>query len=350
MNASLFKVYCILQYGGLLVSAQTNDCQDDKALPYASAMLILDAIPNSFPDDHVHILMGTYHGAPWLPAQLDSFVAQTHSNWSLWVSDDSDDTETRAILHAFSRQYPGRVLRLKEGPRAGSAANFLHLLCDPDLPSGFVALSDQDDVWHKRKLEWALARLREVGTDPCVWAARYRFTNAALASGRASAQWRRGPSLGNALVQNILSGHTLTINPAALALVRRAGLQNVPHHEWWVYLLLAATGAKIICDDRIVLDYRQHDQNFMGGRHALGARFARAKAVLDGQLGKWISANLRALDQADVTLHPAATAFLRNWQAAGPRARLQLMRAFGLHRQARLETWALHLAAALGRL
>ena len=302
----------------------------------------------------MRILMGTRNGARWLSAQLDSFVAQTHDDWSLWVSDDGSEDGTRALLNDFARRYPGRVARLVDGPCRGSAANFLQLLCHPDLPPGFVALSDQDDVWHPRKLEWALERLQAAGSGspsgPCVWAARYRFTDAVLRGGRISARWGRGPSLGNALVQNILSGHTLTLNPAALSLVRRAGPQAVAHHDWWIYLLMAACGAGIICDGRVVLDYRQHGANAMGGRAALRVRLARARAVVDGRLRVWMAANLQALGQADVALDPQATAFLRAWPQAGRRERVRLMRAFGLHRQARAETGVLYMAAALGRL
>ena len=95
----------------------------------------------------VRILLATWNGARYLQAQLDSYLAQDHDNWALWVSDDLSTDGTWEILQAFAARHPEREIVLKRGPGRGSAANFLSLLCDPELPVGPVALSDQDDVW-----------------------------------------------------------------------------------------------------------------------------------------------------------------------------------------------------------
>jgi glycosyltransferase involved in cell wall biosynthesis len=302
------------------------------------------------PPDHVHILMGSCNGARWIGAQLDSFLAQTHPHWSLWVSDDGSSDDTRALIEEFANRNPGRVERILDGPRRGSAANFLYLLCHPDLPSGHVALSDQDDVWLPHKLARAMEQLHRAGPDPCVWAARYMISDEELRPCRESSVWERGPSLGNAVAQNILSGHTLTLNPAALALLRRAGPVAVPHHDWWIYLLIEACGARILVDTQVVLHYRQHGANTMGFRLSATARRARLASLMQGQLRGWIDANLQALAASDLPLTHAARTVLLRWREQGRRERLRLMREIGIHRQSRLETALLHLTVALGRL
>ena len=112
---------------------------------------------------HVRILMATFQGATHLPAQLASFEAQSHADWSLWASDDGSTDATPDLLRAFAARHPGRV-RLIDGPRKGSAANFLHLLGHPDLPPGLTALSDQDDVWLPHRLMRGLQQLSGDGT------------------------------------------------------------------------------------------------------------------------------------------------------------------------------------------
>lgn len=296
---------------------------------------------------HVTILMATFNGMPWVTEQLSSLLGQTHRNWSLWVSDDGSGDGTAEAIKAFGAANPGRLARLINGPGRGAAENFMHMLCHPDLPPGIVALCDQDDVWLPQKLSYAVAALAASGGTPAVWSARYLVSDAGLSRSKPSARWGRGPSLANAMVQNILSGHTLTINAPALAALRQAGKRDVPHHDWWVYLVMAAIGAAIHVDERLVLHYRQHGRNVMGARNL--TRLARLGGVLDGTLQGWIAANITALDAADLPLTPQAQALIAQWQNPA-QGRLRVMRDFGLHRQSLAETGILHLVAALGKL
>ena len=307
--------------------------------------------------DRVHILMCTRNGARWLPAQLDSLCAQTHPNWVLWVSDDGSEDATRAILEDFAARHPGRVAAIMEGPGQGSAVNFLSLLCHPDLPAAHVALCDQDDVWLPHKLAHAMAQLRPMEGQACGWSGRFRVcqsldaaqvTPDACPQGYLPAPWPRGPSLGNAVVQNIMSGHTLTLTPEALALIRRAGPVQVPHHDWWIYLLLMACDARALIDPEVVLKYRQHGRNVLGRRTGLRARLARLEWLLNDTMRRWIAANLDALAAADLPLSPRARALLA---ARDPQGGLGTLRQrFALHRQSRAETLLLMPAIWMRRL
>lgn len=288
----------------------------------------------------VQILMSTYNGAHWIEAQLESFLAQSHLYWQLWVSDDGSSDTTRDILRAFDARNPGKLVAVLEGPGKGSAANFMHLLCHDALPSGIVALSDQDDVWHPHKLKRAVSALQRAGPAPCVWSARYRITDARQRPLWGSPVWTRGPSLGNALVQNILSGHTLTLNAAALAQVRAAGPQDVPFHDWWIYLLMMATGARAGgLRDRARLPSAWRECNWPT---RLGA---------GEQDERFAAQNLQALAQANaLPLTREAETLLQNWPGGRALQRIGLMRAFDIHRQSRHETVLLYLSAAMGRI
>lgn len=301
----------------------------------------------TFSPTHVTIALATCNGMPWLQEQLDSLLAQRHGDWSLWVSDDGSDDGTRAVLQAFRAAHPSRVQRVIDGPGRGAAANFLHLLRHPALPDGLVALCDQDDVWLPDKLSLAVAELADKAETPAVWAARYVIADAELRGGRASPLWRRPPSLANAVVQNILSGHTLTLNAAALRLLRRGDMPDVPHHDWWIYLLMAAAGARICVSDQIVLKYRQHQANAMGARN-LG-RLLRLRRLSNGTLGQWIDRNMQALAARDDHIVPEARDMVAAWGDPTV-SRLGFLRRFGCHRQSRVETGMLHLVATAGKL
>ncbi|ATX65600.1 glycosyltransferase [Roseinatronobacter bogoriensis] len=298
----------------------------------------------------VHILLCTYNGAAWLEAQLESLVAQTHRDWLLWVSDDNSSDDTRAILARFAARYPGRVAAVLDGPRKGGAANFLSLLCHADIPEGYVALCDQDDVWMPHKLAHALAQLRPWAGTPCAWAGRYMFTDQYLNPLGLSPHWARGPSLENALVQNIMSGHTLTLNPEALALVRRAGPMPVAHHDWWIYLLLMACNGHALIDTEVVLQYRQHRDNTIGRRAGLRARAGRAIAMVNGTLNSWIMGNLAALAAADAPLSPQARHLVDGSRQRSAKIASAALGNFSTHRQHRAETLAFAFAKCLRRL
>lgn len=302
------------------------------------------------------ILLCTCQGAAHLAEQLQSYLAQTHTAWDLWVSDDGSTDATRGILAAFAADAgaQGHAVRLVDGPRQGATRNFLSLLCHPALPAGPVALSDQDDVWLPGKLARAAAALRRAGP-VALYGGQSRYVDAGLRPIGRSRPPRHPPCFANALTQNVVSGHSAVLSAGALALVRRAGLPAapVPYHDWWLYQLISGAGGEVIVDRETVLLYRQHGGNVMGAHRGLRAALLRAGQVLGRDYGDWIAANTQALRQCDALLTGEARARLATLEAA-PRGRpLPRLRAFagaGLHRQTRLTSAALYLAAALGRI
>ena len=109
--------------------------------------------------EQVAILMGTWNGARFLRAQIESIAAQSHRDWRLVVSDDGSSDLTRAILAAFQAEQGADRVEIREGPRRGFAANFLSLAGDPAIRADAYAFADQDDLWHEDRLARGLARL-----------------------------------------------------------------------------------------------------------------------------------------------------------------------------------------------
>jgi Glycosyl transferase family 2 len=274
----------------------------------------------------IQILMCTLNGAAYLPAQLQSFVDQAHADWALWVSDDGSQDDSRAVLDRFAAAHPGRDIRVRAGPGQGVAANFLSLLADPALPPDRpVAFADQDDVWLPHKLTRALRGLDRIirhPGQPAVYASRTILTDAGLRPRGLSPYHRRPPGFGNALVQNVLGGNSIVLNPAAVALVRRtvpgalpgaaqgAGVPGaaqgagVPFHDWWVYLVLTAAGGAVLNDLRPGLLYRQHAGNVLGTSGGARAALDRLGQISGGSYAGWIGRNLAALQAVGDRLIP----------------------------------------------
>ena len=305
----------------------------------------------------VTIMMATRNGAAFLNDQLGSFIEQTHPHWSLRVSDDGSTDETPDRVRDFAAAHPDRRIDLVAGPQRGSAANFMSLLASWDVPDGYVALSDQDDVWMPHKIARALECIGQVrGAGPVVYATRTILADARMNPLRESVAHQSGPAFGNALVQNILSGNTIVVNPAAFDLLRAtapaalAG-EGIAYHDWWIYQVLSGAGAHIICDTKPGLYYRQHNTNTMGVNRGATAALTRLNMIRNGQFADWIDRNTAALARISDHLTPQNRALLgefRDWRAAAGQSGRKSLGQLGIHRQTRKGDLFLRALAMVG--
>lgn len=303
----------------------------------------------------VLIALCSYNGADWLGAQLDSIAAQQGVDWALWISDDGSTDATRAIVAEFAARHPARDIRLVEGPRQGGTQNFLSLICHADLPLGpqtHLALCDQDDLWVPQKLARALEMLgQQTDADrPLIYGAQSRHIDL---SGREIGRSRRPRgvvTLQNAVVQNMISGHSLMLNPAALALARAAGRPvGIGFQDWWLGLLVLACGGRAVVDPTEVLLYRQHGGNVMGAPQGMAAVWLRLGQLRRGVYRAWIAANLAGLWTVAPRLTPEARQIIATLaQTRGGWARLSAYRRLGITRQSRRGTVVLYLSVLCG--
>lgn len=299
----------------------------------------------------VTILLATRDGARFLPEQLDSYCEQTWTDWHLLASDDGSDDATPAILDGFRRAHPGRVT-LVQGPRTGAADNFLSLIGQvPD--TDHTAFSDQDDRWLPDKIARAVAMLSDQPADrPALYASRVTICDAALRPIGLSPAPTRPPGFRNALVQNILHGHSIVLNRAALALLRQAARRGprVVMHDWWAYQVVTGAGGRIVFDNESRVLYRQHGGNQIGAEPDVTGRLTRLRARRQAD---WMTANLTALAQAADLLAPDHRALLDRIARARRAGRMAFAAAClrkGLFRQGPGGRLAPALAALAGRL
>lgn len=304
----------------------------------------------------VLILLCTFNGAEWLQPQLESIAAQDLVDWSLWISDDGSSDSTLEIAASFRACHPDRDIRVIKGPKAGPAQNFLSLLNHQDLPlSGetLVALCDQDDIWLPLKLHKAASTLLAQSDQdrPLIYGAQSIHINEMNERIGLSRRPVRGVVLSNALVQNMVSGHSLMLNPAAVNLARKAGCpQQVAFHDWWLSLLVLACGGHAIVSFDEVLLYRQHHKNVMGSPQGIRAHFRRLGLLFANDYARWVAANLDGLSVQGVPLSPVASEIVTAMKdTKGGVRRARMFGKYRIHRQERLGTVLLYLATLLGR-
>ncbi len=301
----------------------------------------------------VAILLATYNGVENLAEQLDSFAAQSHPPALLLVSDDGSTDATRDILAAFATAHPALPVQVLDGPKQGSAANFLSLLARCPTHIDMACFADQDDVWLPEKIARAVAQFD--GTELQLYCAHTWECDADLSNRRLSRSPRKPVGFRNALVQNIAAGNTIMLNRAALDLARAAAARTgkVAVHDWWVYQLMTGAGAQVIFDPEPVLLYRQHAGNLIGANRGWLATLRRLRHLFTGTFRDWNNINIAALEVSWDHLTPQNRALLHRFatgRTQGMRGRIAMLRDTGVYRQGALGQASLWLAALLGRL
>lgn len=271
-----------------------------------NAVVLRNAEASCKTQPKVAILLCTYHGQRYLAEQLDSFAAQTHSEWEVWASDDGSEDDTHAILEAYKQRWsPGRM-SIHFGPAEGFAANFLSLTCNARIDADCYAYSDQDDIWEADKLENAVRWLETIPSGiPALYCSRTRLVDAQNNEIGLSPLFSKPPSFENALMQNIAGGNTMVFNNAARALLREAGDSlSVVIHDWWAYMVVAGCGGQVYYDSTPRLRYRQHGSNLVGVDSTWWARLKRIHMLWQGRFRLWNEINIEALRALNHKLTP----------------------------------------------
>lgn len=327
----------------------------DRALMRGGRMAsVVPSIPSASSLGHVAILLAVKDGARFLSEQLQSYTEQTHLDWSVHVSDDGSRDTTVDIVQEFASGASQQVT-LRDGPRAGSASNFLCLVRDGKIDADYFAFSDQDDVWHTEKLKRAISILRAVPSgQPALYCSRTELIDEVGRHLGYSTAFKQPPSFRNALVQSIAGGNTMVFNRPARNLLRNVSDEGLVAHDWMTYLVISGAGGMIFYDQIPSVRYRQHRDNLVGSNLGFQASALRLKMVLAGQWQVWNSLNLKVLerlfDHITDENRNILERFVEMRQARPLPQRLSNLWKSGVYRQTRLGDLALLLAVIANKI
>jgi glycosyltransferase involved in cell wall biosynthesis len=198
--------------------------------------------------------------------QLNSIREQTHRNWVCVISDDCSTPERFAAVRDAVGDDARFVISRSPG-RLGFYRNFERALALVPAGTAYVAMADQDDVWHPDKLEVLLGA---IGDAQLVYSdARIVGRDGELISETYWGNRRNNhASLLSLLVANSVTGaaslfptqlldHALPFPPAQFA----------HYHDHWIALTALALG-EIAFTERSVYDYVQHREAALGHTEA----------------------------------------------------------------------------------
>lgn len=209
----------------------------------------------------VNILLATYNGSKFLTAQLDSLIAQTYSNISIYIRDDgSSDNTVELIKHYIKSNTSDKEMILldngEENLRCpGSFYRILRDCADAD----YYAFCDQDDVWYPQKIEWAIEKLEEhVPTNqPLVYFSAYEYYTEDGVFLRHSPVQKQDIQLTDVLYYTPASGFVLVFNDVARHQLILDVDPGKELHDRWL-LRGAACFGTLICDNRYTATHIRH--------------------------------------------------------------------------------------------
>lgn len=109
----------------------------------------------------VSVCMAVKNGELFVAEQIQSILIQLRADDELIISDDSSSDRTCAII----RSYSDKRIQLVTNPSSGLVSNFENAL--RHARGDYVFLSDQDDVWHPRKIDRMKRYLDQYGLVVC---------------------------------------------------------------------------------------------------------------------------------------------------------------------------------------
>ena len=213
----------------------------------------------------ITILLSTYGNSPFLPEFLNSLQQQTMKGFQLVYRSDGIDSmppECRTRL-------PGTT-KLADETHYGVVGSYGKLINDAPV-SDYYMLADQDDIWHREKIEKTFAAMKQAeekwGKEtPILIHSDLRVVDSSL-SCIAESMIRfqslapQKSTLRELLIQNNVTGCTVMFNQALRDLARIPS--EAVCHDWYLALIAAAFG-KIIFVNEPLIDYRQHRDNVYG--------------------------------------------------------------------------------------
>lgn len=223
----------------------------------------------------VAICMAVYRPKPDLfKRQIDSIREQSHRNWILVISDETEATHPDASA-LLDRDILDKTIIHRSDKRLGFSLNFERaMLACPDDAS-YIAFCDQDDYWYPNKLETLLAN---IGTSGAI----FSDFRAIDTQGRtiSNTQWKnRDVCYKNAadlMLFNAVAGASLMVRRPILEMSLPFPRFKNMLYDHWIALIAVATAGLTHCNIPLY-DYVQHGDNAIGFNFILDRRKHKKK-------------------------------------------------------------------------
>ena len=215
------------------------------------------------------VAMATYNGETYIFDQIKSILEQTVPPDEIIICDDLSEDNTKREIERAQRYSFIPIKFYKNNERLGYSRNFLNCIakCSGDI----IALSDQDDIWMKNKLEVCSKLLINDSNAGAIMHSTELVDHELNSIGKIfpvleskilnpPVMLPKYPPLGNCLVfkhkniASIIKPYLDNKNPLP---------QMLPGHDDLIHFFIGCR-SKIITKSDSLIKYRRHDQNLSG--------------------------------------------------------------------------------------
>jgi glycosyltransferase involved in cell wall biosynthesis len=206
----------------------------------------------------VSVVLTTYNGQAFLEEQLDSVFSQTYTNIELIAVDDGSTDDTIRILNRYAAARNNMKVYLNE-TNLGYIKNF-EKGCKLSQGS-LITLCDQDDHWHKEKIE---KMVEARGDYPLIYCDSRLCDEELHDLGRNISDIVHNQDFDNCLQLAVMCrmyGHALLFTRSLFE--KACPFLEVIPHDWWLAFTATLNGGVKYLPEPLVL-YRQHGGNVFG--------------------------------------------------------------------------------------
>jgi glycosyltransferase involved in cell wall biosynthesis len=221
----------------------------------------------------ISVALCTYNGEEFLEEQLESILRQTIRPSEIVIGDDGSVDRTIRIIESYTPKFLDagvKVVYLPGGEKPGFVQNFERTM--KATSGGIIFLSDQDDVWDSRRIEFTLQVFSDhpdcllVHSDAQLVDSKGKSLDKSLFQALSYGIKRQqvainGKSFEELLKRNVVTGATAAIRRELIGL--SSPFVSSWIHDEWLGINAAALGGYFVTDRKLI-SYRQHPNNVVG--------------------------------------------------------------------------------------
>lgn len=203
----------------------------------------------------------------FLKEQLLSIQGQDYDSKfiKVFIRDDGSSNAVRSSIQHLVNEFD-LLIDLEFGINLGPANSFRDLILKNELMEfDYIALSDQDDIWERDKLSFAIRQLEYHDNVPILFYSNASLIDADSRSleGQLYSKLPSNETIFDMMMHSDIYGMAMIFNNKMLIQIQSAYPNLVTAHDHWIAILAYAVG-EIIYTEKNLVKYRQHGNNVVG--------------------------------------------------------------------------------------
>ena len=196
----------------------------------------------------VSVVLCTYNGERYLAAQLDTLLQQTYPISEILIQDDHSTDATLNIARSYAERNP-IIKVLTNTATPGFNGNFISAL--QRATGDYMAICDQDDLWHPEKIARQMAA---IGNNMLCVCRSKPFSEDGTEVGYDPRTPNYHPIR---LLYCSIPGHTMLLNRRLLELLPPDILSHNTNYDVCLSLTAAANNSVVLVDE-VLVSWRRH--------------------------------------------------------------------------------------------